>query len=174
MAKYEEWLKEQNLILITGWAREGLTDADIAKNMGIRRETLIDWKKKYPNIANALKEGKNVADYVVENELYKSAQTRKMKLKKPMKVKITIKDGSKTITEERIEMVEVEEVIPANVTAQIFWLKNRKPAVWRDKPDVVLSEKIEDDGLINALESKIEESIEDDSWMVSGENVNYD
>jgi len=71
--KYQEWLEPEKLILIEGWARDGLTDEQIAANMGIRRETLIEWKKKYPNISNTLKRGKEVVDRQVENALLKRA-----------------------------------------------------------------------------------------------------
>jgi transposase-like protein len=71
--KYEEWLKPDGLILIEGWARDGLTDEQIAHNMGIRRETLWSWRKQFPNIDNALKKTKEVVDRQVENALFKKA-----------------------------------------------------------------------------------------------------
>lgn len=71
--KYEEWLEPEGLLKIEGWARDGLTDEQIANNMGIRRETLIEWKKKYPNISNTIKRGKEVVDRQVENALLKRA-----------------------------------------------------------------------------------------------------
>ena len=71
--KYQEWVADEGLLLIEGWARDGLTDEQIAHNMGVRRETLYDWKKKYPNISNALKRGKEVVDRQVENALLKRA-----------------------------------------------------------------------------------------------------
>lgn len=71
--KYEEWLLDYNLILLEGWARDGLTDEQIAYNMGIHIATLCAWKNKYHEINEALKKGKAVADYMVENALFKSA-----------------------------------------------------------------------------------------------------
>lgn len=71
--KYEYWISEDGLILIEGWARDGLTDEQIAHNIGIRRETLWNWRKQYPNIDNALKKTKEVVDREVENALYKKA-----------------------------------------------------------------------------------------------------
>lgn len=44
--KYEYWLTDEGLLLIGGWAKSGLTDEQIAHNMGICRDTLIQWKKK--------------------------------------------------------------------------------------------------------------------------------
>jgi hypothetical protein len=94
--KYEKWLKEENLLLLEGWARDGLTDEQIAKNIGIGERTLYEWKEKYPQISQSLKKGKEVVDYEVENALLSSA-------------------------------------LGGNTTAQIFWLKNRRPDKWRDK-----------------------------------------
>lgn len=96
MAKIDEWLEEDKLVLLEGWARDGLTKEQIAHNIGIGRTTLFEWEQKEPNIANTLKKGKEVADYQVENALFKNA-------------------------------------LDGNVTAQIFWLKNRKKDQWREK-----------------------------------------
>ena len=71
--KYKYWLTDEGLTLARGWARNGLTDEDIAKNMGIARGTLYEWKKTYPNINDALKENKEIADLAVVNALYQKA-----------------------------------------------------------------------------------------------------
>lgn len=100
MAKIDEWLEKDKLILLEGWARDGLTDEQIMKNMGIRsKSTFYGYKKDYPNFSNALKKGKEVVDFEVENALLKNA-------------------------------------LNGNVTAQIFWLKNRKKHEWREKVNI--------------------------------------
>ncbi|WP_270660628.1 HNH endonuclease [Enterococcus thailandicus] len=71
--KYEEWLTEDGLLKLEGWAHDGLTDEQIAEKIGIRRPTLYDWKKKYSDISDALKRGKEVVDRQVENALLKRA-----------------------------------------------------------------------------------------------------
>lgn len=71
--KYEKWLEPENLLRVEGWARDGLTDEDIAANMGISRSTLNDWKNKHSDISDALKKGKEVVDRQVENALLKEA-----------------------------------------------------------------------------------------------------
>jgi len=71
--KYEHWLTEDGLILLRGWARDGLTMAQIAHNMGISRTTLAEWAKKYPDISNAIKKGREVVIYELENALIKKA-----------------------------------------------------------------------------------------------------
>lgn len=96
--KYQEWLEPGGLLRIEGWARDGLTDEQIAQNMGITAKTLYEWKKKYSEICESLKRNKDAADRQVENALFENA-------------------------------------INGNITAQIFWLKNRKPDKWRDKQE---------------------------------------
>lgn len=71
--KYLEWLSLEGLIKLEGWARDGLTDEQIADNIGISRPTLYEWKKRYPDISDALKKGKEVVDRQVENALLKKA-----------------------------------------------------------------------------------------------------
>ena len=73
MARIDEWLEKDNLILLEGWARTGLTDEQIAHNMGIACSTYYEWKKKSPEISEALKKNKDIVDFEVENALLKSA-----------------------------------------------------------------------------------------------------
>ena len=133
--KYKEWLTEESLLRLEAWARDGLTDEQIADNIGIRRETLYDWKKKYPHISNALKRGKDVVDIQVENALLNKAQGITKTLIKPIKIKtVTYDNGKRVKEEEHIEYAEEEVFVPPDTVAQIFWLKNRKPNTWKDKP----------------------------------------
>ena len=67
--KYEQWLTEEGLLQLEAWARNGLTDEQIAANMGITRSTLNEWKKKYSDISDTLKRGKDIVDIQVENAL---------------------------------------------------------------------------------------------------------
>ena len=84
------------LILVEGWAREGLTDEQIANNLGISTSTFYEYKKNYSEFSEALKKGKEIVDFEVENALLKNA-------------------------------------LNGNITAQIYWLNNRKPKQWRNK-----------------------------------------
>ena len=140
-AKFDQWLTEEGLLRIQGWARDGLTDKDIAKNLRIGVSTLREWKGRFPEIRDALKQGKDAADRVVENALYKSATGYTMKIRKPVKVKLVDYDptGKKIRETETWQAVEEEIHVPAQVTAQIFWLKNRKPDQWREKNDLTLT-----------------------------------
>ena len=73
VAKINEWLEQDKLTLLEGWSRDGLTNEQIANNIGINVKTLYDWKNKESNISNALKKGKEVVDIEVENALLKRA-----------------------------------------------------------------------------------------------------
>ncbi len=106
MSKINEWLEHDKLILLEGWARDGLTYEQIANNMGIDVTTLREWRKKEPTISTTLKKGKEVVDFEVENALLKSA-------------------------------------LEGNVTAQIFWLKNRKKEQWREKQEYTNDQELE-------------------------------
>lgn len=135
---YENWINEDGLIAIEGWAREGATDTDIAKKIGISLSTLCEWKNRFPQISEALKRGKAPVDFKVENALLKSALGYTVTVKEPVKVK-TRKQliGKGTIEEEHVEYAEREMYIKPDITAQIYWLKNRKAQKWRDRPEYV-------------------------------------
>lgn len=136
-SKVEYWLTSDGLTLLTGWARDGLTDEQIAKNIGISRSTLSEWKKKHPDISDTLKKNKIIVDYEVENSLLEKCHGYTAKVLKHMKVKRTEynENGYKVKEYEEIEEVYDEVYIPADTTAQIYWLNNRKPKNWRNKQD---------------------------------------
>ena len=59
--KYQEWLEPDNLLRIKGWARDGLTDKEIAENkIGVRESTFCTWKSKYQQINETLKTGRAI------------------------------------------------------------------------------------------------------------------
>jgi len=97
--KYEYWLSPEGITRLEDWARNGLTDELIARNIGINVGTLYDWKKKYPEISESLKKGKEVVDAMVESALLNNA-------------------------------------LSGDTTAQVFWLKNRRPEKWREKNNI--------------------------------------
>ena len=156
--KYEYWLSPEGLLKLGGWARDGLTVEQIAKNMGISRSTLNDWIKKYPDISDTLKKGKEIVDITVENSLFNKAVGVKVTVKKPMKVKEVKYDkesGKKISEKEHIEYVDEELYIPADTTAQIFWLKNRLPDKWREKQQLIVSGLEEEQNKLDDLISQL-------------------
>lgn len=161
--KYQEWIKPEGLLKIEAWARDGLTDEQISSNMGIKPSTFYEWKKKYPEISESLKQGKEVVDIAVENALLKRALGYSYNEDKYISADMDqgeycekldeymnqykyehpeVADSELTLVKDQFpktKMVlterKVKEIIP-DTTAQIFWLKNRKPKQWRDKQDI--------------------------------------
>lgn len=128
-----DWLEPNKLTLLRGWARDGLTDVQIAQKIGISEKTLYNWKKyavtkdgrQICPIAQALKDGKEVVDMAVENALLKSA-------------------------------------IEGNTTAMIFWLKNRRPDKWRDRQQDQADTKADDVEDLTPLAELLNEPDTDD------------
>lgn len=159
--KYRKWITKEGLLKLEGWARDGLTDEQIANKIGIRRPTLYDWKNKYSDISDALKRGKDVIDRKVENSLLDRAmgmsttvttyamvkvddevlKVRRLqflneyKLEHPnlSKSQLMMVAVDQVPTYERIPIKEVHNELPPDTSAAIFWLKNRKPDVYRDQ-----------------------------------------
>lgn len=117
-----DYTTESGLLKIEAWARDGLTHEDIAHNIGINVSTFYEWKKRSPEIAEALKKGSIPADIIVENALFKRATGYKTVERR----KIKLPDGTT-----RVEVVEKE--IAPDTTAGIFWLANRQPDKWKRK-----------------------------------------
>lgn len=165
--RYKEWQEPDKLTKLRGWARNGLIDEQIAHNIGISRSTLSDWKLKYPDIADALKKGKEVVDIEVENALLKRAlgTTTITTIHKMVKVNDEVlkarrqrflneyKLDNPELSNKELQLIAIEKVptyekIPIQInetevapdtTAQIFWLKNRKPKEWRDRRETEIS-----------------------------------
>lgn len=126
------------MLRLAAWARDGELNKDIAKRIGITHQTLCEWQSKYPEIQAALKRGKEVVDIEVENQLLQSAKGFYVTVREPMKLRrVKQKQGEGRIEEEYVEYVDRQIYIPPNSTSQIFWLKNRKPAQWREKREYV-------------------------------------
>lgn len=146
--KYRDWLTGDGLIKLQGWARDGLSDEQIAHNMGISRSTLSEWKNKYSDIADTLKKTKEIVDREVENALFKRAMGYKYD-------EVTYERGE--------EVKRVTKEVAPDTTAQIFWLKNRKPAEWRDKIEQQQTVTIQDDGFLEALKGTIQDDWDETS-----------
>ncbi|GAA0817690.1 transposase [Clostridium tertium] len=123
-SKYELIVKPK-LIVIEGWARNGLTIEQISKNLGISKVTFYKYMNEHNELSERLKKGKEVIDIEVENALLKRALGYKYN------------EVTKELTDEGLQVTKIvtKEVQP-DTTAQIFWLKNRKPEDWRDKKDI--------------------------------------
>ena len=119
---------EPKLVLIEGWARDGLTDEQIYNNLGISKDTFYKYIKQYTDFSDALKKGQEIVDYEVENALLKRALGYEYD-------EITYECGE--------EVKRVRKQVAPDTTAQIFWLKNRKPEQWREKQVIESSNAVE-------------------------------
>lgn len=124
-SKYQDWLTEGGLARLGGWAREGLTDEEISKKVGISRSTLSQWKKKYEVIADTLKKGKEVVDMQVEDSLLRRALGFDYE-----ETETLITEDANGNQTKRVKKYK-KHALP-DTTAIIYWLKNRKPDQWRN------------------------------------------
>ena len=137
MAKYDQWVTGDGLIKVRGWARKGLTNEQIAENMGVNRDTLYDWQKKFPEFSDALKNTKEITVYEVEDALYKAAKG------------YWVEESTTTITATGKTHTEIRKKwIAPNTTAQIFFLKNKDPENWRERNDISITES---NGVLESL-----------------------
>ena len=140
MARVDRWLESEGLDLLAGWCREGLNLEEIAAKMGVGVATLRRWRKKYPDLEETLKRGRDAADIAVESALFKRA------------VGYVSEEITKQLDKSGalVGVKVVQKVVEPNVTAQLFWLKNRRPDLWSERVDnfdkvveVVFSEEAE-------------------------------
>lgn len=151
--KYEDWLTEDGLLKVQGWARDGLSNEQIAHNIGINKDTLYEWQKRFSDFSDALKKGKEVVDREVENAMLKRALGYDYEevVQRPVVV-----DKETGETEMRV-VQRVNKHVAPDVTAQIFWLKNRKPEEFRDKRDVELSGSVDLGSIIEKARGRADE-----------------
>lgn len=115
-------------------ARDGFSDEEIRKELGIAHSTFYRYKNVYPAFAKALKTGRRSADSAVEKALFRKATGYVQKVRKPVKLKeISYENGKKARESERLEITEEEQYYPPDTNSALFWLKNRCPEQWNDK-----------------------------------------
>lgn len=152
-----QWLEHDNLILIGQWARRGLTQEQIADNIGVSKNTICTWKKKYPQIAQALKKNKEQADAHVENELFERCHGKKVTVKRAFKVKRVEYDeqtGRKVREYEEIETADEEQYVPGDVGAMKYYLDNRCRKRWSSKSDVIPVPSVQKEEKTMTIEEK--------------------
>lgn len=109
----------------------GYTDKQLADFFEVNESTITRWKQKYPEFRTSIKKGKVVADAQVVDSLYNRALGMEVE-------EVEVRgDG-----DDEIKRV-IKKYIPPDTTAQIFWLKNRQPELWREKSTIANEVKIE-------------------------------
>ena len=164
----DKWLEEDNLMLLSCWSRDGYTYQDIANKIGITTKCLTTWRKKFEEIDEALKQGREIIDYKVENALLKSALGYQTK---EVKVTTTIRKG---VAVETIKEVTNKEQAP-NVSAIQCWLYNRLPHKWKKNRDQLIELNDEESSIqisvIRGSKNEEKNNTEDKEWM---EDVNQE
>lgn len=148
-SKYEEYILP-NLELIKSWVRDGISEENISKKLNIAYSTFRVYKNREEALSAALKKGKEIYDNEVVDALHRNTLGGVVGLKKAVKLKEKIYDKGKLVKEkEVIQMVTEEIYVKPDTLAQIYWLNNRRPEQWRNKPD--FKDTREDDKNIAAV-----------------------
>ena len=159
--KYEFWLSPEGLLQMRQWAGEGLSDAQIAEKAGVRPDTLRTWKRKFPQLARALEAPSPGSDAQIESALLKKATGYTVDVSKCYKLRrVEYEDGKKTCEFEELAQGVDQVHVPADLSAQIFWLKNRMPEKWQDKPDASKLSLLKLDEALGDLKHEIEREAE--------------
>ena len=153
-----DWLTEDSLLLIEGWARDGLTDKDIAQKMiGVAESTFCRWKNENPQIVKALKKGRAPVAEKIEKSLYDLCQVQ------------TYVDIVEEITEhpdgtQTKHKRKTTRQVPPNPTAIIFALRNLKRHRWSNNPETLtMPDQVADDGFVAALNGTAKNDWEDEN-----------
>lgn len=160
-SKYESHVCGR-LYEISEWARDGCIDDEIAKRLGVALSTFYVYKKRYSEFSESLKKGKEIADYEVEDALFKRASGyeyeevvyKRMELTEKefkqecarlLKANDGLGEGEKldpedvlvnAPTSKMIEVKRMKKQMPTDTIANIFWLNNRQSQKWSDRKEV--------------------------------------
>lgn len=115
----------------------GATDDEMADFFNVHRSTIYRWKLDHEDFCDAIKAAKDIADERVERSLYQKATGYNYTEQQAIKIKLEQH-------REEVEVVEVEKHAPADTTAAIFWLKNRRKDNWRDKQEMTNTHEVGD------------------------------
>lgn len=126
-------------------AKLGATDIEIADFFQVEARTLYRWKTEREEFCQALKAGKEEADDRVERSLFARANGYEHD-----EVDIRVVGGN-------IVQTPIRKFYPPDTTAAIFWLKNRKPAQWRETKAVELSGA--DGGPVRIVATSLDEKL---------------
>jgi transcriptional regulator with XRE-family HTH domain len=166
MGRPSKFNPEFHPTLAESLAKNGLIDREIALRLGISESTLNLWKEKYPEFSESLKRGKEVVDLEVENTLLRRALgydytevTRERQ-----------KGGAEGDNTLVITKKVTKQVVP-DVTAQIFWLKNRDSARWRDRQEIAVDNHLDAEWLklIRNAQARFKQEAGNDSGLVHDE-----
>ena len=122
--------------------RLGATDKELAEFFGVTEKTINNWKGAHPEFLQSLKAGKQMADAEVADKLFQRA------------IGYSHPDTHISNFQGVITVTPITKHYPPDPTSMIFWLKNRRPDLWRDKPEP-------DDGDAEVRPVRVEISVKD-------------
>lgn len=156
MARIEDWETESGITLITGWKRDGLSNVQIAENIGISEATLYRWKNKSESIERALETGKEIANFHVENALFKMATGF-------FYDEITTENS-----ETRSYKKTVRKYAPPNVKAIEIWLKTKWPERYAQKESLEIEQLKREIERLSELEAPVLDRLDAVLAKISG------
>lgn len=130
---YEDWIQPERILLVQGWCKEGCTNKMLAEKMGISLSTLWKWQTKSKELREAIREGKEVTDFKVENALLRAALGYEH-----TDVKTTIRGSDQAEGKRNMKVEKITRYYPPNISAAVMWLCNRKPDQWRRNRDAIV------------------------------------
>lgn len=153
-SRKSEWLTGPGIAVLEGLARDGLTQVQISERVGVTARTFRRWLHEEPQLKAAYQRGAVTADYEVEAALFKAAR-------------------GFNYTEDRVgndgEVHEVQLEQAPNVSALIFWLKNRRPDKWSDRQDI--NAKVEQSGSLTIKDNPYAELTTEELRRLAAKDV---
>lgn len=155
--KFENWITEDGLLLLKGWARDGLTDEEIAKKMGINVATLYRWKDKYCEVCEALKKGREPVDVILEDTAFERATQWRTVKEVTRALQFNRESGKK----ELVVIKEIEKKVPPDSTLLIFLMKNRMKDKYGDRQQVEISGQLDTNPFAGLTEEQLRKLAKD-------------
>lgn len=162
-SKAEQWTTDDGLSLLTHWKRNGLTDVEIAKNIGIKPRTLSDWKERFPQINASLKNGLEYAVADAEQALiskfkpYTYREEREEIWQVPTGE--TDEKGKPKMKIRETHVIRTKKTVMPDTTAIIFFLKAK--GGWRDNYEITDNTAIDKlDQILEGIRTDAEQSTE--------------
>lgn len=163
-SRIDQLFDEDMLVLIEGLARDGYTNQDIARRIGVEPSVLYNAKRERPEINAAINRGKQLVDYKVENALLKSALGYRTK-----EVKVTTIMRYGKVVEEQKEVLE-KDVAPNSISCQV-WLYNRCPDKWKRNRDKLLEDEEEATIQVTVKRATDDSEEENENWSDVNKSV---
>ena len=156
IGKYKEWLTPDGLLMLESYARDGLTDEEIAKTLHIHKSTLYDWLKDFPDISDAIKRGRQPVNAIVEKTFFEEKLKGRIVRERTVE-RTTHRDAEGNITGSSEHIKDTDRYIPADTTAMLFYMKCRMPDKYNDRVNIKIDNANELPQLYKALEAEQED-----------------